>query len=125
MSSFTEAVFEPAGKTYEGRPVWRAAEAFTFEIGFLGSGLKIEVPKGFETDGPSIPWWLARWVNSGSMVRSAAVHDKLREDLRFSKLEGDAIFLTAMAAEGVGKVLRELSFLAVRLNNSRVNHNSG
>ena len=123
MSSFTKAVFEPTGKTYEGRIVWRAAEAFVFEIGYLGSGLKIEVPKGFETDGPSVPFWLSRFINAGSMVRSSAVHDKLREDLRFSKLEGDAILLTAMAAEGVSPILRELTYLAVRLNKSRVRHN--
>jgi hypothetical protein len=119
MSSFTRAVFEPTGETREGRIVWRAVEAFRFDIGYLGSGLSIEVPAGFETDGPSIPWWLAPIARAGAMVRASAVHDRLREDLRFSKLEGDAIFLTALAAEGVSGLRRELAFMAVRLNGSR------
>jgi hypothetical protein len=119
MSSFTRAVFEPTGETRAGRIVWRAAEAFRFDIGFVGSGLSIDVPAGFETDGPSVPWWLAPVAKAGGMVRAAAVHDRLREDLRFSKLDGDAIFLTALEAEGVTAWRRELAFLAVRLNNSR------
>lgn len=122
MSSFTDATFAPTGETRAGRIVWRTAQAFRFEIGFLGSGLAVDVPAGFETDGPSIPWWLAPIARPGSMVRSAAVHDRLREDPRFSKLEGDAILLTAMAAEGVRPLLRELAFLAVRLNRSRATH---
>jgi hypothetical protein len=119
MSSFTRALFEPTGTTREGRIVWRAAAPFRFDIGYLGSGLSIEVPAGFETDGPSIPWWLAPIARAGSMVRASAVHDRLREDLRFTKLEGDAIFLTALAAEGVPAWRREIAFLAVRLNRNR------
>ncbi len=119
MSGFTRAIFEPTGRTRDGRPVWRAAAAFQFDIGYLGSGLSIEVPAGFQTDGPSIPAFALRVVDAGAMIRSAAVHDRLREDLRFTKLEGDAIFLTAMAAEGVEPWQRELVFAAVRLDRSR------
>ena len=119
MSSFTHARFEPTGATRAGRPVWRVVDGFDFAIGFSGSGLVVHVPAGFETDGPSIPWWARRLVDAGAMVRSAALHDRLREDLRFSRLDGDAIFLTALAAEGVSAWQRELAFLAVRLDRSR------
>ncbi|TPG14370.1 DUF1353 domain-containing protein [Sphingomonas oligophenolica] len=119
MSGFTRALLEPTGQTREGRAIYRVAESFAFEIGYKGSGLAITVPAGFETDGPSVPWWALKLIDVGAMIRSAAVHDRLREDLRFSKLEGDAIFLTAMAAEDVTPWQRELVFEAVRLNETR------
>lgn len=119
MSSFTRALLEPTGDTRGGRAVYRVVEGFAFAIGYEGSGLEIQVPAGFETDGPSVPWWALPFMSIGAMIKSGAVHDRLREDLRFSKLEGDAIFLTALAAEGLAGWRRELAFLAVRLNRSR------
>ena len=119
MSSFTRAVFEPTGRTRGGRAVWRCAADFTFDLGYLGSGLSVMVPAGFETDGPSVPFWALPLVKVGCMIRAAAVHDQLREDLRFSLIDCDAIFLTAMKAERVPALQRELAFLAVRLNHSR------
>ena len=119
MSAFTQALLTPTGATREGRAVYRVVNGFTFDIGFLGSGLAVTVPAGFESDGPSVPSWALRIVDVGAFIRSAIVHDMLRQDLRFTKLDGDAIFLTAMQAEGVTPWQRELIFLAVRLNNSR------
>ena len=119
MSSFTRALLEPTGKTREGRAVFRVVENFQFEIGRKGSGIAVAVPAGFETDLASVPWWALRLVDAGAMVRSAAVHDRLREDLAFTKLQGDAIFLTALEAEGVKRWQRELVFCAVRINRSR------
>lgn len=119
MSSFTDALLAPTGQTRNGRAVYRVAQAFRYDIGYLGSGLSVTVPAGFETDGPSVPWWAVKIVDVGAFVRSACVHDRLREDLRFTKLDGDAVFLTAMEAEGVKPWQRELIFLAVRLNGSR------
>lgn len=119
MSSFTRALIEPTGKTCEGRAVFRVAQDFLFEIGRKGSGIAVTVPAGFETDLASVPWWALRLVDVGAMARSAAVHDRLRQDLAFTKLQGDAIFLTALEAEGVKRWQRELVFLAVRSNSSR------
>ncbi len=119
MSSFTRALLEPTGATREGRAVFRVAAPFTFEIGQVGSGFGITVPAGFESDLASVPWWALHMVNVGALARSAVLHDFLRERLSFSKIEGDAIFLTAMAAEGVTPWQRELVLLAVRLNGSR------
>ena len=123
MSAFTQALLTPTGATREGRAVYRVVNGFTFDIGYLGSGLAVTVPAGFESDGPSAPSWALRVVDVGAFIRSAIVHDMLRQDLRFTKLDGDAIFLTAMQAEGVTPWQRELIFLAVRLNNSRARAN--
>jgi len=119
MSSFTSARFEPTGKSRNGRAVWRVVDGFRFDIGYLGSGLSVEVPAGFETDLASIPGWAMPFMAPGSMVKSAAVHDRLRADTRFGLIESDAIFLTAMAAEGVTPWRREVAFLAVRSNHNR------
>ena len=119
MSSFTRALLEPTGETREGRAVFRVAEPFTFEIGRLGSGLAITVPAGFDTDLASIPALALRIVDAGALARSAVLHDFMRERLEFSKLEGDAIFYAAMAADKVKPWQRELVYLAVRLNRSR------
>lgn len=119
MSIFTRALLEATGSTREGRAVFRVVEPFAFEVGRLGSGFAITVPAGFESDLASIPAWALRLVDAGALARSAVLHDFLRERLSFTKLEGDAIFLTAMAAERVKPWQRELVFAAVRLNRSR------
>ena len=119
MSSFTEARFEPTGERRQGRKLYRVVGGFDFDIGYLGSGLRVRVPAGFLTDGPSIPIAFRWALPTNRMVKASAVHDMLREDRRFSKLEGDAIFLTAMQVEGTPAWLREIAFLAVRLNGSR------
>ncbi len=119
MSSFTRALLEPTGATRAGRAVFRVAEPFTFEIGRVGSGFGITVPAGFESDLASVPWWALHLINVGALARSAVLHDFLRERLAFSKVEGDAIFLTAMAVEQVTIWQRELVFAAVRINRGR------
>ena len=119
MSSFTRALLEPTGETREGRAVFRVVEPFTFEIGRIGSKLEITVPAGFDTDLASIPALALRVVDAGALARSAVLHDFMRERLEFSKLEGDAIFCAAMAADKVKPWQRELVYLAVRLNRSR------
>ena len=121
MSSFTRARRERTElRNAAGRRLYLVVDGFAFHIGFEGSGLAVHVPAGFLTDGPSFPHWLAWAVPAKrTMTKAAAVHDLLREDRRFSKLEGDAVFLTAMAAEGTPPLLRELAFLLVRLNRTR------
>ena len=119
MSSFTRAVFEPTGRTRNGRAVWRSVGGFSYDIGFLGSGLTVHIPDGFDTDGPSVPFWALPIIKVGCMVKSSAIHDCLRQDARFGIVDADAIFLAAMQSEGVPAVQREVAFLAVRLNRNR------
>lgn len=136
MSSFTDARWEPARlsdgrpKKRGGRQVYRIkgadGDGFYYEIGYRGSGLRVHVKEDFETDGPSIPG-VVRWLVPPSVIekslKSAAVHDKLREDDRFTPLECDCVFLMAMQAEGTPNYWREQFFRAVRTNNSRARAN--
>ena len=119
MSSFTRALLQATGRSRAGRALFRVAAPFTFEVGRLGSGFGITVPAGFESDLASVPAWALRLIDAGALARAALLHDYLRERLAFSKIEGDAIFLTAMAADDVKPWQRELVFAAVRLNGSR------
>ena len=120
MSSFTKADFEYTGQKRGGRKLYRVLDGFVYDIGYLGSGLSISVPAGFVTDGPSMPVWLGFMLPTKRMTKSACIHDMMRQDLRYSKTEGDALFLTAMLVEKTPWWLRELAFIAVRLNNSRL-----
>ncbi|MFN3573620.1 MAG: DUF1353 domain-containing protein [Phenylobacterium sp.] len=130
MSSFTAARWEPTGEKSEGRPVYairgEAGDGFRFYIGFKGSTLSVHVPEGFLTDGPSIPGFV-RWAIPKSVIeaclKSSAVHDLLCEDPRFTRLAADAIFLTAMEAEGTPPFWREVFFRAVRTNDSKARRN--
>ncbi len=118
MSAFTEATFTALGEARMGRDLYRV-DGLAFDIGRKGSGLTIRVPDGFVTDGPSIPRWMWLVIPTHRMVKSAALHDFMRERLEFTKLTGDAIFLSAMQAEGTPAWLCWCAFLAVSLNFSR------
>lgn len=127
MSSFTEATFEDTGKTRLGRRIYRIkgpeGAGLIYYVGFVGSNVRVYVPEGFETDGPSVWPWL-RWLIDrlwpcAPWMKACAVHDCFREDLRFSKLEGDDFFHMAMETEGTPFVLRELARFFVGLNQSR------
>lgn len=128
MSSFTRATFRVLVGEFRHRNQLYAVQGedgqgFWFWIGTPGrGGFWVHVPEGFVTDGPSIPWWLKRilprrWIES--MMLSSALHDWMRENLGFNKVDGDAVFLIAMNAEGTPWWLREIGFMLVRLNNSR------
>jgi hypothetical protein len=120
VSSFTRATFtDTKRKNRAGRKVYVADQDFYFEVGYLGSGIRIPVSKGCETDGASVPRWLMWAVKPESMIKAATVHDLMRRDTRFSLIECDAMFLVAMEAERVAPWLREAAFLAVRANISR------
>ena len=122
MSSFTRARFEATGERRNGRALYRITDGLTFDVGYLGSGVQVRVPAGFVTDGPTMPAWAARLLPARTMMKAAAVHDRLREDPRFSKADGDGIFYVAMCAEGTPVWLRWPAFLAVCLNRSRAQH---
>lgn len=128
MSSFTRAEFERVeGKERGGRPVYRAKTAFSFYIGNPETGCTIGVPAGFETDFASIPAWigrlLPRWI-AKALSKSAALHDRMREDMQFNLIDCDALMLVAMRADKVPSWLRWATFFAVRTNKSRVQHNA-
>jgi hypothetical protein len=99
----------------------------TYELFFKGSGLMVQAPKGFWSDGVSFPgWfpaWLKTWVKSvmpiDRMLRSAVVHDLARRDLRWRKYQGDYAFWEAMGVDKVPPFWRTVATLAVMTNTTR------
>lgn len=131
MSSFTSASWEKTDlPADDGRPIYAIRGAvgrgFIFWIGYEGSTLSVRIPEGFLTDGPSIPS-IVRWAIPKSAreraMKAAAVHDLLCEDPRFDRLTADAIFLTAMKAEGTPAFWREVFFRAARTSGSKARRN--
>lgn len=103
---------------------WYVETPIAWEIGCLGSGRYIEIPKGFRTDFASIPWF-ARWFVTPleqPQYRAAALHDvlyrapKLRaEHYGMSRKECDEIFLDAMLADGTPRFKAAMMWFAVRI----------
>lgn len=136
MSSFTEATWRwipdaLRARRPEAEILGPEGDGFHFWIGHPDAGCRIHVPEGFRTDGASIPQWILRLLPSrfrrwllGQMLKAAAVHDRLREDLRFELVDSDCIFLLAMHVEGTHPVVRFLAFHLVRGNRSRTQHNA-
>lgn len=119
MSRFTEARCRFTGQTVNGRAEIELTTPLAYEVGHLGSGWVIEAEAGFRCDGPSVPFWALPFMPVGRMARAAIVHDRLRADPRVSKVLGDAIFLEAMAVEGVPRLARLAAFVAALLNPCR------
>lgn len=104
--------------------VWRLEQDFTYEVGDKGSGKAITVPKGFTTDGASVPQLLwALFPAWGSYSRAAVVHDLLCHLLHLgtphpeapTRLKADQIFLEAMKVCGTGPITRTILYWGVRV----------
>jgi hypothetical protein len=123
VSRFTEAQYVLSGGHLNGRPLVCLTTPLTYEVGHLGSGIPITAPVGFCCDLASLPGWTMRfeWGRrlARKLARASIVHDLLRSDRRWSKWTGDAIFLEAMAVDGVRLGWRIVVFTAVLLNFSR------
>jgi len=127
VSSFTGLTFveRPDIPKTHGRPFYAVA-AFRWYIGFPGSTMWIDIPDGFLTDLVSANHRFLRilpksWARS--LIGPSIVHDRMREDLRFSKLRGDLEFLDAMDVNGTPGPLKWAAFAMVLANNSREQHN--
>ena len=112
MSRFTEVlIVSPLsdGKT------WVIRRPFGYDIGVEGSGNRIEVPIGFQTDFASVPrplWWLfPRWGRYGN---AAVIHDFCYWEQKRARREADDIFREAMQVLGVAKWKVCLMHRAVR-----------
>lgn len=79
------------------------------------NALRYTVPRGFITDLASIPRLLrGLYSQTGLSRRAAVLHDYLYCLQCTTRAEADALFLEALAAEGVGWFTRYSMFLAVR-----------
>lgn len=112
MSQFTEILLVSPmadGKT------WIVMRPFGYEVGAEGSGDRIEVPVGFQTDFTSVPrlFWtfLPQWGRYGN---GAVIHDWLYWAQARERERADAIFLESMEVLGVGRVKRYAIYWAVR-----------
>ncbi|MGL5447432.1 MAG: DUF1353 domain-containing protein [Rhabdaerophilum sp.] len=109
--------------------VWRLEEPLQYEIGALGSGALIIVPKGFETDGASIPRLLQGILPAwGRWSRAAIIHDYLCRAIDQAspvgvrgwgivgqRKQADDIFHEAMIVSDVPRPLAFIMWAAVRL----------
>lgn len=121
MSAFTGSLvieeLEPGRR-------WRLAQPLRYEAAAEGSGLWIEVPAGFETDGATLPavlrLVLAVW---GTYGRAACIHDLGYRLLDAgtphacmpTRAAADKEFYTAMRACGTNRALALLMWSAVRV----------
>jgi hypothetical protein len=79
VSSFTAPlVLEALPFEYEGRGVFSVYIAFSYDIGWLGSGNTVTVPEGFRTDLCSVPALIRPFICiAGPMAKPALLHDYL------------------------------------------------
>ncbi len=107
---------DPAGRGY------KTAHAFSFDLGFYGSGLTVTVPEGFQTDLATVPralWWLFPPADP-EYAAAAVLHDYLYswrspDGEPFDRATADGIFLEAMLILGVPRWTALVMFVAVRL----------
>lgn len=77
----------------------------------------IQVNKGFDFDGASVPqmlWGFGLSPMTGGYQSSACLHDALYASEYFDRKTCDDIFLEAMESEGVGYFKRYAMYYAVR-----------
>ena len=114
MSSFTKVLeFQ-----YVSKGNMRVIRAFDYYLGKPHLKLcVITVPRGFITDGASIPR-LLRFIASpysGDHVKAAVLHDYLCRTNIINRRLADAIFYDAMIASGVKKHLAIIMHVGVRI----------
>lgn len=122
MSQFTDQLdVRHGGEQWRD---WELLQNLVYEAGEKGSRRFIIVPKGFRTDGASVPRCLwAIFPSTGRYMRAAVLHDYLYSRLRgglphpeaASRRDADRELRLAMAACGVDSVSRFLIWGAVRL----------
>jgi hypothetical protein len=137
VSSFTTPLLvEILDQTRSGRITARLIEAFQYEVGALGSGEVIRVPKGYVTDFASVPRFFWRVEPPlGRAGKAAVVHDYLYSQRGcipidtpdwwpapsgghfqlYTREEADGIFREALAVLGVGALKRHMLWAAVRV----------
>lgn len=96
MSSFTNfsaklsVCFDPEASKILNKDYWRVTKGFRYYVGSVGSGCFVDVPRGFLTDGASVPriLWsiLPPWGDYG---QAAVLHDWLCENMTIQVTRSD------------------------------------
>lgn len=120
--------------------VYQLVETYTYQWKSKGTTWKIIIPKGYKSDGCSVPRiaWTLSGITPDGLIRSAAIlHDWLYDHAgrlphgSFKRLENgvwidthttfwkrkeaDQFFANVMKASGVSKFKRRIAYLAVRM----------
>lgn len=86
---------------------------FSYEIGHLGSRDYVDIPRGFDTDLCTVPWFARPFIPmSGKVAKPALLHDWL---LGLDDPRATAVFDEALGVAEVGPRLRWLLVSSVKL----------
>ena len=112
MSDFTKDLTI----TRIGKKRWCVSRTFKYYIGYEGSNNVIIVPKGFITDGASIPriFWTIVGHPFSEFAQAAVLHDFLYDRRIYTRKRSDEIFYEAMGVLKVSKWKRMVMYQAVR-----------
>lgn len=128
MSRFTKTLvlapyteFRPGAK----ESAWVLLNAdFAYEVGGIGSGEVIEVPRGFVTDLASVPkflWWIV--APFGLHAKPSVLHDWLYRSPSarevYTRKQADRVFYESMLVASVPARRAKLMYIAVRLFGNR------
>jgi hypothetical protein len=115
MSSFTkDLIVRIEQGEWHGRGTFTVVEEFSYDIGHLGSGNTITIPKGFVSDGLSIPWYGRAFMPTlGKGAKAGVLHDYLLWK-GYDKIEAAIIFREALAVLGVTNPRRALMYWSVK-----------
>ncbi len=93
--------------------IWKEDDIYLAKAKVLA---EFTVPRGFETDGPSIPRRLRGVVSAvGNQFQPAIAHDfTYLNDTGLTKKQADQLFLDGMKSLGVPWYRRRVMYLAVR-----------
>jgi hypothetical protein len=115
MSSFTNALIAKK----KNRREWEVMEDFTYEVGYLGSGEKINVRKEFVSDLATIPriFWPI-FPPDASYSQAAVLHDWLcfhggLVEKKYSSKQSARIFYEAMLVLNVSKITANIIYFSV------------
>lgn len=82
----------------------------------IGDKTKVQIPKGFISDGASVPRLLwAIFPPFHRYTESAIIHDFLYKTQFIDRKDCDKIFLDCMLEDGVNKIVAYLFYYNVRL----------
>jgi len=97
-STFTRPLYTAdVSRLEQGRPIRVILEDFEFHIGDENSPNVVEIPKGYCSDGASVPWFLGWYLEPwGRFAQAAIVHDYLYSTNRRARKESDEIFREAI-----------------------------
>lgn len=95
---------------------WEATQDVTFMYGDSNAHIEVFIESGFITDFATIPFPLSLiFPKEALYALPAAVHDKLYESKKLSKIASDSIFYQAMKEAGVRGFTRSSFYIIVLL----------